>query len=66
MNRRGFAMHKTFCTDDITAKSLSNRLVSETYAEYGDDAFEMLQQRKADACLIRCAGTRRDQNMIGG
>lgn len=57
---RGFAMHKAFCTDDITTKSLSDRLVSKTYAEYGDDALEMLQQRKADACLIRCTGTRGD------
>ncbi|MNT92021.1 hypothetical protein D3C72_2332230 [compost metagenome] len=58
VDRRCFAVHQTFRADDVAAKGLPDRLMSQAYAEDRYDAFEMLQQLQADARFIRGAGSR--------
>ena len=63
-DRRDLAVHHVLRAADAPAEGLPDRLVAKAYAEDRYLPGEALNQRHANAGLVRRAGTRRDDDRL--
>src|SRR6516165_9918517 len=61
----GLAVHELRSAHDVAAERRADGLVSQADAEDGQFAGEVLDERDADARLLRRARARREQNAVG-
>ena len=58
-----FAVHRRACADDFATEGLADGLVTQTYAEDGQFAFEMRQCVQTDTGFSRCTRSGREAQM---
>ncbi len=61
-DRRGLAVHQGLGADHVSAERLTDGLMAQADAQNRHGCRRRLDQRQADAGLIRCAGTGRQQH----
>src|SRR5690348_10470368 len=66
MNFAGFAMHDFGRADDASAERLADRLMSQANPQDRNFACKTLDQRLADAGLLRSAGAGRNYDSLWG